>query len=68
MLSGGGTTRRWPTDAEVIEKAISRPVYGELRTSALRLIFERLEIALRGKKAENSDIADHKIYTMSRDI
>jgi hypothetical protein len=58
MLSGGGTTRRWPTDAEIVEKTISRPAYDELKTPALRLILERLEIALRGKKSENAAIAE----------
>lgn len=58
LLSGGGTTRRWPTDSEVVEKAISRKVGSELKTPALRLILERLEIALRGKKSENTAIAE----------
>lgn len=58
LLAGGGTTRSWPADAEVVEKAISRQVYTDLKTPALRLILERLEIALRGKKAENDFIAD----------
>lgn len=56
FLTGGGSTRHWPTDAEVIEKAISRSVFTELRTPALRLILERLEIAQRGKKSEGTDI------------
>lgn len=56
LLSGGGTTRLWPTDANVIEKAINRPVFKELRTPALRLILERLETQLRNKKTENTGI------------
>jgi len=53
LLSGGGTTRQWPTDAQVIEMAVSREIGTQLRTPALRLILERLEIAQRGKKSEN---------------
>ena len=56
LLSGGGITRHWPTDAEVIEKAISRSVSTEIKTPALRLILERLELNLRSKKAENTEI------------
>lgn len=56
LLSGGGTTRNWPTDAMVIEKAISRKISKEIRTPALRLILERLETAHRGKKSEDREI------------
>lgn len=56
LLAGGGSTRHWPTDVEVIEKAISRAIFTELRTPALRLILERLEIAQRSKKSEGIDI------------
>jgi hypothetical protein len=56
LLGGGGTTRHWPTDAELVEKALSRPVFKEIKTPALRLILERLEIHLRGKKTENTDV------------
>lgn len=56
LLSGGGTTRSWPTDAEIVETAISRPVGSELRTPALRLILERLELALRSNKTESTVI------------
>lgn len=56
LLSGGGSTRRWPTDAEVIEKVISRLVYNAIKTPALRLILERIELAQRGKKSENLEI------------
>ena len=56
LLGGGGTTRHWPTDGEVVEKAISRQVFKDIKTPALRLMLERLEIHLRGKKTENTDI------------
>lgn len=56
LLSGGGTTRHWPTDEEIVEKAISRPIFKELKTPALRLILERLEISQRTKKTENTDV------------
>lgn len=56
LLSGGGTTRHWPTDSKIIEKAISRPIFTELKSSALRLILERLELDLRTKKSENTEI------------
>jgi hypothetical protein len=56
LLSGGGTTRHWPTDAALIEKAINRPVFKEIKAPALRLILERLEINLRTKKSEDTEI------------
>lgn len=56
LASGGGTTRSWPTDAEIVETAISRPVGTEIRTPALRLILERLELTLRSNKAESDVI------------
>lgn len=56
LLSGGGTTRRWPTDDEVIEGALSRRLYGALSTAALRLVLERLEIRDRTKKTEGLEI------------
>jgi hypothetical protein len=56
LLSGGGTTRRWPTDDEVIEGALSRRLYGALSTPALRLVLERLEIRERTKKTEGLEI------------
>jgi hypothetical protein len=55
LLSGGGATRRWPTDQQVIEHAISKQVYG-IKTPALRLILERLELSLRNKKTEKMEI------------
>jgi uncharacterized protein with ParB-like and HNH nuclease domain len=57
LLTGGGTTRHWPTDDEIVEAAISRPVFLQLRTPALRLVLERLELALRNKKSEQTEIA-----------
>lgn len=56
LLGGGGTTRHWPADGEVVEKAISRQVFKDIKTPALRLMLERLEIHLRGKKTENTEI------------
>jgi hypothetical protein len=56
LLSGGGTTRRWPSDNELIEAGISKPAYETLTTAALRLILERLELAQRTRKSEALDI------------
>lgn len=56
LLSGGGSTRGWPTDEKVMERAISRPIGQELRTPALRLILERLELGSRTKKSEVTDL------------
>jgi hypothetical protein len=56
LLSGGGGTRRWPTDQEIIEHAISKPVYNVLKTPALRLILERVELSQRNKKTEKMEI------------
>lgn len=56
LLSGGGTTRRWPTDDEIVEAALSRPVYRDMATPALRLILERLEVRERTKKTEGLEI------------
>ena len=57
LLSGGGTTRRGPTDSDLVEYAIGKPVFPTLRPAVLRLVLERLELALRGKKTEGHDIA-----------
>jgi hypothetical protein len=57
LLSGGGTTRRWPSDAEVVERAISRPIYGAMPAPALRLFLERLEVSMRTSKSEDLQIA-----------
>lgn len=56
LLSGGGITRNWPTDEQIVEAAISRPVFKTLKTPALRLMMERLELSLRNKKTEKSDV------------
>jgi len=56
LLSGGGTTRQWPSNEAVLDKAISRSAYYAIATPALRLIFERLELAQRTKKSESSDL------------
>jgi len=58
LLSGGGITRSWPSNEQIIEKAVSRRIFTELRTPALRLIMERLELALRGKKTEDHVVPD----------
>jgi hypothetical protein len=58
LLAGGGITRSWPTDEQVIEKALSRAIFEPIRTPALRLILERLELALRGKKSEDHSIPE----------
>jgi Protein of unknown function DUF262/Protein of unknown function (DUF1524) len=55
--AGLGTTRTWPTDEQVIEAAINRPVGNQMRLSALRLVLERLELGVRTKKSENGAIA-----------
>lgn len=56
LLGAKGGTRKWPTDAEVVDFSISRPVFGVLGTPALRLILERLELAQRGKKTETLEL------------
>ena len=56
LLAGGGTTRRWPTDEELIEAIQIREIYSHNR-APLRLILERLEVALRTKKSEETSIA-----------
>ncbi len=55
LLSGGGTTRQWPTDEQVIERAISRAAYG-MKPAALRLMLERIELSLRNNKTEKMEI------------
>lgn len=56
LLAGGGATRRWPTDQEVTEHALSKPVYNVLKTPALRLILERIELSQRNKKTEKMEV------------
>lgn len=56
LLAGGGNTRRWPTDQDVLEHAISKPLYNVLKTPALRLILERIELSQRNKKTEKMEV------------
>lgn len=56
LLAGGGATRQWPTDVAIIEKAVGRRVFDDMRTPALRLLLERLEYSLRTKKSEDAEI------------
>ena len=58
LLSGGGTTRTWPSDRKVIDTALNRPVYNTMKQPALQIVLERLELALRGKKSEGEEILD----------
>lgn len=57
LLSGGGTTRVWPTDEQITERALSAPIYSSMRQSALRIILERCELHLRGKKTEDEGLS-----------
>jgi hypothetical protein len=56
LLAGGGSTRRWPSDDELMEAVISRRIYKSLSTTALRLILERVEVSYRTRKTEATDI------------
>jgi len=56
LLGGKGTTRVWPSDEEIFDKAISRPAYTTIPKPALRLMLERLELAQRTKKSESTDL------------
>lgn len=58
LLLGRGTTRAWPSDKRVIDAAMRKPIYKDLKQPALRLILERLELGLRGKKSEDEEMAD----------
>jgi hypothetical protein len=58
FLSGGGTTRSWPSDPVLTDAVSTRNLYNGMRLSALRLLLERLEINLRGKKTETKSIGD----------
>jgi hypothetical protein len=58
LLAGGGATRSWPADSQIIEAAISQPLYDQRRLSSLRIILERLELALRDKKSEDHVIPE----------
>jgi hypothetical protein len=56
LISGVGTTRSWPTDDEVVDKAINRNAYDGLSRPGLRLLLERVEIHLRTKKSEDTNV------------
>jgi hypothetical protein len=56
LLSGRGATRHWPTDAEVIDATMRRPIGSALRAPALRVFLERLEIHQRTKKTEDLNV------------
>lgn len=56
LLSGRGSTRHWPTDEEVIDAALRRPIGTALRAPALRVFLERLEIRRRNKKTEDLNV------------
>lgn len=58
LLMGRGTTRAWPSDRLVIDAALRKPIYKDLKQPALRVILERLELGLRGKKSEDEEMAD----------
>lgn len=57
LLGGGGSTRNWPADDDILAKAIGAPIYNDLKRPALRLILERLELASRDKKSEHLEFA-----------
>lgn len=57
LLAGGGTTRRWPGDADILERVITGSLYNGLRTKVLRLILERIELHKRGVKSEDQNVA-----------
>jgi uncharacterized protein with ParB-like and HNH nuclease domain len=58
LLLGRGTTRAWPSDKRIVEAATRKPVYKEMKQPALRVIMERLELGMRGKKSEEEEMAD----------
>jgi hypothetical protein len=53
---GVGSTRRWPSDDDMIAAALNRKVYELMPTAALRLVLERLEIHERSKKSEDVEV------------
>ncbi|MEA9557609.1 DUF262 domain-containing HNH endonuclease family protein [Xanthomonas nasturtii] len=59
LLAGAGTTRVWPSNDEMIDAAINRNVYNNLSRPGLRLLLERVELRLRTKKSEETDIASN---------
>ena len=56
LLLGGGTTRAWPTDEQIIERALNAPAFERQKQPMLRLLLERLELRMRGKKSEGDQI------------
>jgi hypothetical protein len=58
FLLGRGSTRVWPTDKKIAEAALRKPVYKDMKQPALRLILERLELGLRGKKSEDEEMSE----------
>jgi len=56
LLSGGGTTRAWPTNEQIVERALTATIYERQKQAMLRLILERLELRMRGKKSEGDEI------------
>ena len=57
LMQGRGSTRIWPADEQILAAAKTRAIYRELKQPALRLILERLELGLRGKKTEDHEVA-----------
>ena len=56
LLGGSGTTRSWPDDQVIIEKAISEPIYQQLKTPTLRIFLERLELKMRSRRTEIQEV------------
>ena len=58
LLQGKGITRVWPNDETIMKAILESQLYSTMKTPALRLILERLELSLRGKKSEDEIIVD----------
>ncbi|MGK5024219.1 DUF262 domain-containing protein [Janthinobacterium sp. RB2R34] len=56
LMGSRGSTRSWPTDAEVADSVRRRAVGSELKAPALRVILERLELRDRSKKSESLEV------------
>jgi hypothetical protein len=56
LLGGRGSTRHWPTDEEVLDSALRRPLGSALRPPSLRVLLERLELHYRSKKTEDLNV------------
>ncbi len=56
LLQGGGTTRVWPTDEQIMEHALTAAVYERQKQPMLRLVLERVELKLRGPKSEEDHV------------